>query len=298
MGIDAHSLNWLRYAKSKYHDFGKTITIGRQELHVPESVLRAALRLDSSYENDKYCELLLRDHFGSSVVDSMDNSGYENASIIHDMNQPLPPAVGCEYDTVLDIGCLEHIYNAPQALRNCSLLCKAGGQIIHALPANNFCGHGFWQFSPELFFSLYSSENGYADTEVFLADLADLDRWFKVKRPGNGQRINISSRTPVYVLVRTILEGTDFAHDHVQQSDYVYNWTNRPQRSNLQKPDTPGTKKTMRQSIKALPSVYRLLSPFYHRYLRYWNQRTYSAQSRLSDSHPGLTELSIRSLLA
>ena len=39
-------------------------------------------------------------------------------------------------------------------------LTKIGGMIIHALPANNFCGHGFWQFSPELFYELYSPENG------------------------------------------------------------------------------------------------------------------------------------------
>ena len=295
MGIDVHSLNWLRHAKNKYHDFGKTITIGRQELHAPESIIRIALKLDSNYENEKYCDFLLRNCFGSSVVDSMDNSDYENASIIHDMNQPLPTAIEREYDTVLDIGCLEHIYNAPQALRNCSLLCKSGGQIIHALPANNLCGHGFWQFSPELFFSLYSSENGYADTEVFLADLSDLDRWFKVRPPDNGQRIDVISRTALYVLVRTVLKGRHFTHANVQQSDYVYNWSSRAQQSNMETPDTP---RTIRQKLKAFPFVYRLLSPPYHRYLRYRNQLRYSVQSKLSRSHPGLTELSVRSLLA
>jgi hypothetical protein len=28
-------------------------------------------------------------------------------------------------------------------------------------PANNQMGHGFYQFSPELFFRVFSQENGY-----------------------------------------------------------------------------------------------------------------------------------------
>jgi len=66
---------------------------------------------------------------------------------------------------------MEHVFNASQGLKNVTRLCAPGGQIIHSLPANNFCNHGFWQFSPELFFSLYSDKNGYSETEIFLADV-------------------------------------------------------------------------------------------------------------------------------
>ena len=45
-------------------------------------------------------------------------------------------------------------------------LCKNGGTIIHSLPSNNNCGHGFWQFSPELFFSLYNEKNGFKNNEM------------------------------------------------------------------------------------------------------------------------------------
>jgi len=50
------------------------------------------------------------------------------------------------YDTLVNFGSLEHVYNAPQALLNVSELCRNGGQILHLLPGNNFCGHGFWRF--------------------------------------------------------------------------------------------------------------------------------------------------------
>jgi hypothetical protein len=37
------------------------------------------------------------------------------------------------------------------ALENVQAI-SGGGEIIHVLPANNLCCHGFWQFWPELFF--------------------------------------------------------------------------------------------------------------------------------------------------
>jgi hypothetical protein len=126
---------------------------------------------------------------------------------------------------VFDGGCLEHIFNAPQALKNFSLMCAPGGQIIHSLPANNECGHGFWQVSPELFFSLYSEANGYRDTRVFLANLRDRRAWYEVRKPEGGARAMVTSRTPLYVLVRTRKAAAGFSHENVQQSDYVHEWT-------------------------------------------------------------------------
>src|SRR5438105_7947431 len=206
MGIDIHALNFLRYAAGK-NSFGSVATIGRQ--HMMVSRARA--------ESSVFCEEFLVKHFGASSVDSYDFSGYEGATHLVDMNKPYVPQK--EYDTIIDCGCIEHVYNVPQALKNMSLLCTNGGQIIHVLPANNFCGHGFWQFSPELFFSLYSKANGYGGTEVFLANLTNRRDWFEVKQPNNGQRATVVSKSPLYVLCRTYRLG-NFSHDNVQQSDY------------------------------------------------------------------------------
>lgn len=223
MGIDSHALHLLRYAAAA-RPFGATITIGRQELHVDNPILAATVPGGDRHFTDRYCEPLLRDCFGADAVESIDNSPYERASHVHDFNRPLPDALRGRYDTVVDGGSLEHIYNVPQALENCSALCRPGGQVLHVLPANNQCGHGFWQFSPELFFSLYSTANGYADTEVFIADLADTTRWFKVNAPAKGRRVDIASATELYVLVRTVLPEGRFSHDNVQQSDYIQAW--------------------------------------------------------------------------
>jgi len=211
MGIDIHALNFITYASRKKR-LGKVATIGRQGLMIPRDIT----------EFGYCCEKLLAERFGATLVDSYDYSSYEGATYVVDMNKPLIP--GKEYDTVIDCGCVEHIYNAPQALRNISLLCPPGGQIVHVLPANNFCGHGFWQFSPELFFSLYSQANGYSETEIFLADLTNHHAWFDVMRPMNGKRAEVISKQPLYVLCRTV-KGSDFSHENVQQFDYVHTWS-------------------------------------------------------------------------
>lgn len=282
MGIDVHGLNLLRYSKTK-KPFGAVITIGRQGLHVIEPVIKDILKTTSDYKNQPYCEELLNLYFGATKVEFIDNSNYEEATYVHDMNQTLPSNLVGKYDTVFDGGCLEHIYNAPQALKNCSLFCKPGGQILHVLPANNFCGHGFWQFSPELFFSLYSANNGYAETEVFIADLANTKQWYQVKQPSNGQRVNVMSSSSLYVLVRTVLQKENFNHTNVQQSDYVFEWTTPNEDENL----IAKQKSSFKEYLKKISLLYKLLSPMYHLYLKM------KMNDKLNRKNPGLSLIKI-----
>jgi hypothetical protein len=225
MGIDTHALKFLSIVR-KEMSFGDTVTIGRQGLHVNEKII-CQVTNSKKYNKtkNKYCEDLFEKHFGSKVVHSIDNSDYEGATHIHDMSLELPINLQNKYDTVIDAGCLEHIYDIPQALRNISLLCKPGAQIIHILPSNNFCGHGFWQISPELFFSLYSQDNGYNNTKVFVAGINNTNKWYSVKKPSNGERAVINSNGEMYVIVRTLFTGPFFSHKKVYQSDYVSEWS-------------------------------------------------------------------------
>jgi hypothetical protein len=221
VGIGYHGLQLLRFA-AKSAPIGRVATIGRQELGLDKREVCGLMGSRTEYEHGKYCENLLLQHFGATCVDSWDYSDYEGASHIADMNKPLNERLST-YDTVIDGGSLEHVYNAPQALQNVSELCRDGGQILHISPGNNFCGHGFWQFSPELFFSLYCESNGYAETRVFLASEYRTDTWYEVMKPEHGQRANVISFTPTFVLCRTV-KSRKCCHDSVQQSDYMYAW--------------------------------------------------------------------------
>lgn len=198
MGIDAHALHLLNHANRRHGPLGRVVTLGRQAIHLGPVATRRLCE-----PHDVYCEGLLSRHFGASSVDSIDNSPYERASIIADMNRPIPTSLFGAFDTVVDFGCLEHIFDVAQSMRNVADLCSPGGRILHLVPANGFCGHGFYQFSPELFFSCYSEENGYQETELYFADLLDTRHWYRITAPMNGERINIRSNHEIYLVVLT-----------------------------------------------------------------------------------------------
>lgn len=227
MGIDAHAHHLLRYAR-RNGPLGSTVTLGRMVVHMGP---KARQRLTGAAPEVRtvYGEEVLAREFGATSVDSIDNSSYEGATIVADMNQPLPESVG-SYETVIDFGCMEHIFDVRQALRNITSLSAPGGRILHVLPANGYCGHGFYQYSPELFFSYYTPRNGFEDTEVFVADLLDTRHWFKVSPPSSGRRVNLRSSSEMLVLVMTrhARAVEDF---EIQQSDYVYEWAQGDEQS-------------------------------------------------------------------
>jgi SAM-dependent methyltransferase len=288
MGIDVHTLKFLKYVNTK-KAFGDTLTIGRQGIHVIEPAIKKIIRTNVDYKNKEYCEELFIKYFGAKKVESIDNNLYEKATHNHDMNEMIQQNIIGKFDTVFDGGCLEHIFNVPQALKNCSHFCKQGGQIIHVLPANNFCGHGFWQFSPELFFSLYSKENGYIETEVFIADLSDTKKWYQVKQLGKGERAEIMSQNSLYVLVRTVINN-EFRHSNIQQSDYIYTWNNVNNKSNNKEKLTLN-KDSIKETIKKIPFIYDFLYPIYTLY------RQLKKNNKLNKKNPALSVLQLKNFI-
>jgi len=299
MGLDVHNLKFLRYAH-KYGNFGRVLTIGRQGIYISNEAARLALAAGPEFQKPEYCEDIIRNCFSATAVESIDNSDYEGASIVHDMNRAVPANLHGQFDTIIDGGCLEHVFNVNQALLNCSHLCRPGGQVLHMLPANNYCGHGFWQFSPELFFSLYKDSNGYRTTEVFLADMKNECQWYKVKRPENGVRVNVISFTELTVLVRTVRAEDQFTQADVQQSDYSFLWGNlAPPRNatstdSQKSKDAPPHRDTLSARIRRLVKraarkfQYRDTSPL---------MPIIDPAFQLSQENPGLQLLDIESVL-
>jgi len=279
VGIGYHGLQLLRFAAKQAH-FGRVATIGRQELGLDRKEVCSLIGVETGYKHEKYCDSLLLRHFHATCVDSWDYSDYEGASHIADMNKPLNERLSA-YDTVIDGGSLEHVYNAPQALLNVSELCRDGGQILHILPGNNFCGHGFWQFSPELFFSLYCQSNGYADTRIFLASEYRTDTWYEVMKPEHGQRANVISFTPTFVLCRTV-KARKCCHDSVQQSDYLHIW----QQSEATQPQVEA-RPQWRAKLRTALQTSALVDFAYMLHIKLSGKRS------LSDRNPHLTARSV-----
>jgi len=250
MGIDVHALQLLQYNKQQNERLGQTLTLGRQAVLVGSKLAKKWVGTNQG----AWCENLLIEHFNAEKVDSIDNSGYEDASIIYDYNNPIPEILKNQYDTVLDFGCSEHIFDVAQAFKNTIDVCKVGGTILHLLPADGFCGHGFYQFTPEFFFSLYSKENGFEQTEVFLSDLYDPKRWYQVNKPNNGQRINIRTKNETYIIVKT--KKNSDKQFSLQQSDYTHLWNK--QNNKTAKPYKVGKITRIQEILSFSPVIVRL----------------------------------------
>lgn len=237
MGLNASGLGLMALARASGADFSRVVTIGRQRVNVSidelEEFFRQRGRPDiaaqiAAEQGDGYCETLIKTAFGASVVASLDASDYEQAAIVHDMNTPLAPAE--TYSVVLDLGTLEHVFNVPVAFDNVARLASPGARIMHVLPANNFAGHGFYQFSPEFFFQIYAPERGFTGTRVFAAPGGSPEMWYEVRSPRElHRRVDITSRDQLNLLVLTQKTGepVPLAERPVQQSDYVELWTDQ-----------------------------------------------------------------------
>jgi hypothetical protein len=216
MGLGRHEINAIRLVYQRFGPLGRVATLGRQ-------CLAGAYTSRSGQVYQGFCESLLTSEFGATVVHSYDFSDYEGATHIHDLGRPLPQV--SEYDLVLDSGTSEHIFNISQSLLNAARLVKPHGIVLHCLPSNSFCGHGMYQVSPELFFSLYSVRNGFA-TEVFLAEYFGFNcfkYWYRVEEPRNLERVEFSSKTSLGVIV-VARKGAVASIEGVYQSDYSERW--------------------------------------------------------------------------
>ena len=244
MALTFHTFKFLERLHSKSSGFGDTLSLGKISNLINKEDFK---NLGISESKDTYSDKILLKNFDIKSLSFLDYSKFEGAEIIHDLNLPIKETIK-QFDTIIDFGTSEHIFDIIQNLKNISALCKIGGKIIHSLPANNNCGHGFWQFSPELFFNLYQKKNGYSDTEIYLVNLHDKKNWYIVNPQKIGERLELNSKEPLYIFVKTKkIDKNIFTNIH--QSDYVHQWS--PAENNLiKKSKLSRLNKKIKDSIK------------------------------------------------
>jgi hypothetical protein len=236
MGIDVNGARFLLFARALEVDFSRTAMMGRQALHLQRADLRKCFSAFGHEVPDELLEAVFTDAsgyaerllsvLGALELHSFDNSPFEGATVVHDLNQPVPAEYENRYTAVLDGGCLEHVFNFPVALKSCMEMVSIGGHYLGITPANNFFGHGFYQFSPELFFSAFTAENGFEIRKVLTYEDTPYARWYAVRDPkALGGRVTLTNVTQLYLLViaRRTHKVEIFARPP-QQSDYVTLW--------------------------------------------------------------------------
>lgn len=236
MGIDRNSAQLLFHARYLGVSFARTATIGRQGLYIDDRDLtrilsdngipdaRAAVHNVRLAQNG-FAEPLL-ELAGALSVESFDASDYEHATHVVDMNAPIPSHFKKSYTTVVDAGTLEHVFNFPVAIANCMAMVETGGHFLCVSPMNNFGGHGFYQFSLELYFRVFSPENGFEIVRMYACEGHRGAPWYQVTDPRNvGARMDFVNSIPtVFMMIaRKTADVIPFTTPP-QQSDYVSIW--------------------------------------------------------------------------
>ena len=263
MGLDINSVHFLIAAQKKGVNFSEVLTIGRQDLNVfpakMQKTLQAAGLPSDAFApgapDTPFAEPVFKS-LGAKRVYSMDMSKFEGADFIHDLNQPIPADLRERFDIVLDGGTLEHVFNFPVALKNCMEMVKVSGRLILHTSANNYCGHGFYQFSPELFYSALSPENGFEMERMVVHMVGPYGRWHEVANPQAIRgRVEVLTFYPLQMLVmarRT--QAVPIFSTPPQQSDYTPRWQETGTSDEVALTHPPARPKL----AKLLPGVARL----------------------------------------
>lgn len=176
MAVTRHTAEFLAEARRDGVEFGRTLTIGRQASFAGPLALGALLRRHGVWpEGERRREFWRRFRdgppwmidpylhaLGARELHAVDVTAHEGADVLHDLNEPIPDELDARFDVVFDGGTLEHVFDVRTALRNYMRMVRPGGRLIVVTMANNHSGHGFYQFSPELFYRVLSEANGYA----------------------------------------------------------------------------------------------------------------------------------------
>jgi SAM-dependent methyltransferase len=253
--------------------FENTVTIGHLALHLHPAEVKffrqayhirfpeSSIKPLENYAFGGYSESFLRGFLNVTSLTIIDISPYEGADTIHDLNQPIPESLhGC-FDVVIDSGSLEHIFNFPIAIANLMKLLKVGGTIFITTPANGLCGHGFYQFSPELMFRVFTGENGFELRKIVLfealfpsVELTSHRKAYEVIDPDIVRgRVGLLSKGPVMMMVEAKKIGDVPLFTHFPlQSDYLELW-NQQKAQAVQK----DAKRMLRSVWRSVPYVLR-----------------------------------------
>jgi hypothetical protein len=236
MGVDIESARFLLQSRQMGMVFSRCLTLGRQHYFLGRRETRRLLRSFGIKEAavERICQGLQQSPFsepfwqalGVEELATMDASDFEGATLVHDLNHPAPRALHEHFDAVCDFGTIEHVFNFPTALASCMQLVQVGGRLITHTTANNFCGHGFYQFSPELFFRALGPANGFVMERMVAVEYGPRRRWYEVSDPEEVRaRVNVINCFPVllFVQARRVRAVSPF-ESWPQQSDYAAMW--------------------------------------------------------------------------
>lgn len=213
--------------------------LGRQGFQVEtqfrqryEAALRKAGHAGTRFDylqDDGYSETLF-DRLGFGRVESMDMSDFEGATLLQDLNAPVPDALEQQFDFIFDGGTIEHVFNVPVALANVFRMLKPGGMFVSANGMNGWVGHGMYQFNPELVWTFWQRGCGCrVHSCLGLTKLPGRARALDFPDPADtGVRLRLRGKIPegrVYLYYEVERLPDSAMAGPVLQSDYQTKWS-------------------------------------------------------------------------
>jgi len=177
MGINKSAAKVFLHESKRLELQGRLLTLGRQDVFLTTSELHGIIdafgrkpvkevmpvlsRKEELAKSGLISDQYLFSALGFSECMALDASSYEDADVVFDLNKPEPPReLMGQWDAVFDGGTIEHVFHVPNALSNIHKLLRVGGRVIHIAPSSNHMDHGFYMFSPTLFWDYYRA-NGW-----------------------------------------------------------------------------------------------------------------------------------------
>lgn len=163
--------------------FGNVLALGKQSVAIPLTRIKEIFQeyeceispnfVEQVDENTRYRSGGLDDSslfsmFGKVNYQTLDISSYEHASIVHNLNIPVPKILENQFDFIIDGGTFDHLFDLKTCFENVTKLLKPGGRIFQWNAASNYANAGYLSFSAD-FFNDYYTLNNYADCRTFFA---------------------------------------------------------------------------------------------------------------------------------
>lgn len=238
MGIDLPQFRHLVDLSTRFRPQGRSLMLGRQRLRLnvthrkaANGALKAAgleMKWRELTQDDGFSETMW-DKLGFSGIETMDLSDYEGATVLHDLNHPLPKELEGQFDFIFDGGTIEHVFNVPMALTNVFRMLRPGGRFVSVNGMHGWTGHGLYQFGPELAWTFWRRACGCTVHRcIGLARDEDVPDLNLPDAAETGVRLKLRGKLPnsrVY-LYYEVEKTPDSQYDGiVLQSDYQTRWS-------------------------------------------------------------------------
>lgn len=269
MGIAKGMVSLLCETKKDFQFSGRILQLGKQDVICTpaqfENVLKKFNHAAPRLQQDRLDDITFFKIMGFDDVESMDASAYEGADIIADLNNPVPAHLKGRYDVIFDGGTSEHIFNFPQVLKNIFDLLKPGGIVIHASPSHNHVDHGFYMFSPTVFYDFYTA-NKFDILKSYIfefkADSNEHDWLIYDYTPGLIDHLSFGGWGVDLLGIFFVARKQSMSTGHVtpQQGCYIKAWGQSKSGAMTDAPikHTGGLKQKLKSMLEKFPSLYRL----------------------------------------